>query len=91
MEKVMTTLAVVTLAVVKCPVLEHPEAPAGPPKLTPRQLRQVQAETLNAPRLRYSVLARALFKAMDLAYGRPRTIVQTVLNVPPPSSRQPVT
>jgi ubiquinol oxidase len=71
MEKVMTTLAVM-----KCPVLEHPEVPAGPPKLTPRQLRQVQAETLNAPRLRYSVLARALFKAMDLAYGRPRTIVK---------------
>lgn len=65
----MTTLA----------VLERPEAPAGPPKLPPRRLCQVQAETLDAPRLRYSVLARALFKTMDLAYGRRRTIVKFVM------------
>src|SRR5215469_3019427 len=57
-------------------VLDRPETPAGPPKLTPRQLCEAQAETLDAPRLRYSMLARALFKAMDLAYGRPRTIVK---------------
>ena len=58
------------------PVISRPEAPAGPPKLTPRQLRDAQAQTLDAARLRYSLLARALFKTMDLAYGRARTIVK---------------
>jgi ubiquinol oxidase len=57
-------------------VIDHPAAPAGPPKLTPRQLREAQVQTLDAPRLRYSVLARALFKTMDLSYGRARTIVK---------------
>src|SRR5690242_14621616 len=57
-------------------VVTRPEIPAGPPRLTPRQLRDAQARTLDAPRLRYSLLARALFKAMDLAYGRRRTIVK---------------
>jgi len=50
--------------------ISRPEIPAGPPKLTPLQLRNAQAQTLDAPRLRYSLLARALFTAMDLAYGR---------------------
>src|SRR5436305_11352473 len=60
----------------------RPEIPAGPPKLTPPQLRAAQAETLDAPRLRYSLLARALFRAMDLAYGRKRTIVKfTMLEI----------
>jgi demethoxyubiquinone hydroxylase (CLK1/Coq7/Cat5 family) len=31
---------------------------------------------MDAPRLRYSLLARALFTTMDLAYGRKRTIVK---------------
>jgi ubiquinol oxidase len=57
-------------------VISRPEIPPGPPKLTPRQLIHAQAQTLDAPRLRYSLLARALFKAMDLAYGRTRTIVK---------------
>ena len=57
-------------------VAARPEIPAGPPKLTPHQLRTAQAETLDAPRLRYGLLARALFTAMDLAYGRRRTIVK---------------
>jgi ubiquinol oxidase len=57
-------------------VLDRPETPAGPPKLNPPQLRRVQAETLTAPRLRYSLLARALFRVMDLVYGRSRTIVK---------------
>ena len=35
--------------------------------------------TLIAPRLRYSMLARALFTAMDLAYGRTRTIVKFIM------------
>ena len=58
------------------PVISRPEIPAGPPKLTPRQLRDAQAQTLDAPRLRYGLLARALFTTMDLAYGRARTIVK---------------
>ena len=58
------------------PVAARPEIPAGPPKLNSRQLRTAQAETLDAARLRYSLLARALFTAMDLAYGRKRTIVK---------------
>jgi ubiquinol oxidase len=56
--------------------IDHAAAPAGPPKLTPAQLRAAQAQTLDAARLRYSLLARALFKAMDLAYGRSRTILK---------------
>jgi ubiquinol oxidase len=55
---------------------DHTAAPAGAPKLTPAQLRAAQAETLDTPRLPYSPLARALFTAMDLAYGRRRTIVK---------------
>ena len=39
-------------------------------------MNKAQAQTLDAPRLRYSLLARALFTAMDLAYGRARTIVK---------------
>ena len=58
------------------PVATRPEIPAGPPRLNSRQLRTAQAETLDAARLRYSLLARALFTAMDLAYGRKRTIVK---------------
>ena len=57
-------------------VAARPEVPAGPPKLTPIQLRTAQAQTLDAPRLRYSLLARALFTTMDLAYGRTKTIVK---------------
>ena len=57
-------------------VIARPEIPVGPPKLTPPQLRQAQAQTLDTPRLRYGLLARALFKAMDFAYGRTRTIVK---------------
>jgi hypothetical protein len=54
----------------------RPEAPAGPPKLTADELRAVQQQTLDNPRLRYSLLAKVLFKTMDLAYGRGRTIVK---------------
>src|SRR6266496_4174557 len=57
-------------------VIDRPEAPAGPPKLTPAQLREAQVQTLHAPRLRYGLLARALFKATDLVYGRVRTLVK---------------
>ncbi len=54
--------------------------PPGPPKLAPAALLAAQEQTLRTSRLRYSLLARALFKTMDLAYGKERTIVKfTVL------------
>ncbi|HEY3954390.1 MAG TPA: alternative oxidase [Streptosporangiaceae bacterium] len=53
-----------------------PAAPSGPPKLTAAELRTAQQETLDTPRLRHSLLAKTLFKTMDLAYGRRRTIVK---------------
>jgi len=60
-------------------VIGRPEAPSGPPKLTPAQLRAAQQQTLAAPRLRYSMSARALFKTMDLGYGRAGTIVKFII------------
>jgi hypothetical protein len=60
-------------------LIDRPEAPAGPPKLTPAQLRVAQAQTLDAPRMRYGILARALFKATDLVYGREGGIVKFVM------------
>jgi ubiquinol oxidase len=43
-------------------------------RLAPEQLREEQRRTLGSPRRRYSLAARALFAAMDLFYGRPRTL-----------------
>ena len=60
-------------------LIDRPEAPAGPPKLTPAQLRVAQAQTLDAPRMRYGILARALFKATDLVYGQEGGIVKFVM------------
>jgi ubiquinol oxidase len=60
-------------------LIDRPEAPAGPPKLGPAQLRAAQAQTLDAPRMRYGILARALFKATDLVYGRERNLVKFVM------------
>jgi hypothetical protein len=37
-------------------------------------LRLEQDKTLSSPRLRYGLLARALFLTLDLFYGRPRTL-----------------
>ena len=54
----------------------RPEAPAGPPKLAPAELRAAQAQTLDAPRLHYGLLARLLFRATDLAYGTEPGIVK---------------
>ncbi|WP_407560425.1 alternative oxidase [Streptomyces sp. 184] len=47
-----------------------------PPKLTAAELHAAQRETLAAPRLRYGLPARVLFKQMDLVYGRERTLVK---------------
>jgi len=54
----------------------RPEAPAGPPKLAPAELRAAQAQTLDAPPLHYSLLARLLFRTTDLAYGAEPGIVK---------------
>jgi hypothetical protein len=43
-------------------------------RLDASALRQEQARTLATPRMRYGLLARALFAGMDLFYGRPRTL-----------------
>jgi ubiquinol oxidase len=43
-------------------------------RLDASALGQEQARTLATPRMRYSVLARALFIGMDLVYGRRRTL-----------------
>jgi len=49
-------------------------AVSGPPRLTPEQLRQAQAQTLQAPRRRYGIAARILFTMLDVLYGKPRTL-----------------
>ncbi|ETK35330.1 alternative oxidase [Microbispora sp. ATCC PTA-5024] len=48
----------------------RPEAPAGPPKLDSTRLRIAQQETLDTPRMAYSLLARMMFTPVDLLYGR---------------------
>jgi hypothetical protein len=55
---------------------ERTDAPAGPPKLAPTELRAAQQHTLASPPLRHGLLARALFTTMNLAYGRAATIVK---------------
>ena len=60
-------------------IIDRATAPAGPPKLTSAQLRQAQAQTLHAPRLRYTLLARALFWATNLLYGRDGSLVKFVM------------
>ena len=57
-------------------LIDRPDAPAGPPKLTPAQLHAAQAQTLDAPRRRYGIAARVLFKSTDLVYGQDGGIVK---------------
>jgi ubiquinol oxidase len=45
-----------------------------PPKLTHEQLQEVHAETLAAPRRKYSLVSKAMFLQMDLLYGRRMTL-----------------
>jgi ubiquinol oxidase len=42
--------------------------------VSPVQLREEQQRTLRTPRRHYGLAAQALFRAMDLFYGRPRTL-----------------
>lgn len=43
-------------------------------RLTSEQLKREQEKTLASPRMRYGLLARLLFLAMDLFYGRRRSL-----------------
>src|SRR5262245_8407455 len=51
-------------------------AGAGPPKLPAGQLRAAQAQTLHAPRFRYSIPARLLFFVTDLIYGKQGSVLK---------------
>jgi ubiquinol oxidase len=50
------------------------ETHGEPPKLTPEELARTHAETLAAPKRKYSLASRFLFLQMDLLYGRRRTL-----------------
>ncbi|WP_433253642.1 alternative oxidase [Streptosporangium sp. CA-135522] len=50
--------------------IDRPEAPAGPPKLNRHQLKVAQRETLDSPRMEYGLLAKMMFKPVDLLYGK---------------------
>ena len=49
---------------------------AQPPKLTDNGLRVAAQQTLRSPRLRYGLMARLLFKTVDLVYGRQGSLVK---------------
>jgi ubiquinol oxidase len=55
-------------------VSTSPERPAAPPRLSHADLVAAQQESLNSPRRRYGVAARALFTTLDMMYGKPRTL-----------------
>jgi demethoxyubiquinone hydroxylase (CLK1/Coq7/Cat5 family) len=64
-----------------------PVAPDGPPKLSAERLRVEQQRTLDSPRRPYGLAARALFRLLDLIYGRSRTlskfkVLEVVARVP---------
>ncbi|MCZ7627356.1 MAG: hypothetical protein M5R38_17760 [Candidatus Methylomirabilis sp.] len=42
--------------------------------LTPEQRRHAQSVVLDSPRMPYGLIARLLFKTMDLVYGREKTL-----------------
>jgi ubiquinol oxidase len=48
--------------------------PGRPPRLTHEELRRAQAKTLEAPRRRYGIAARVLFRTLDMVYGKPLTL-----------------
>ncbi|MDQ3154580.1 MAG: hypothetical protein M3R63_23600 [Actinomycetota bacterium] len=52
----------------------HGPMPGTPPKLDHEQLVAAERETLSASRRRYSLPARALFLALDMVYGKDRTL-----------------
>jgi hypothetical protein len=48
--------------------------PMGPPTLTREALRKAQVDTLATPRFRYDPFSRMMFLAIDLLYGRRRSL-----------------
>ena len=48
--------------------------PGRPPRLTHEELRRAQAKTLEAPRRRYGIATRVLFRTLDRVYGKPLTL-----------------
>lgn len=48
--------------------------PGRPPRLTHAELRSAQAATLEAPRRRYGIAARILFRSLDVVYGKALTL-----------------
>jgi ubiquinol oxidase len=65
----------------------RPELPSGPPKLDREELRRAQQLTLDTPRMRYGLLARMMFKPVDLLYGKPGSftkfaMLETIARVP---------
>jgi ubiquinol oxidase len=48
----------------------------GPPKLAADELLLQQQRTLESPRRRYAIAARMLFLAMDVLYGRGRSLAK---------------
>ncbi|MGH3591035.1 MAG: hypothetical protein ACRDRF_08400, partial [Pseudonocardiaceae bacterium] len=48
--------------------------PGRPPRLTHEELRRAQDQTLEAPRRRYGIAARILFRSLDMVYGKPLTL-----------------
>jgi ubiquinol oxidase len=55
-------------------VSTSPGPPTAPPRLSHADLVAAQQESLNSPRRRYGMAARALFTTLDMLYGRPRTL-----------------
>jgi ubiquinol oxidase len=49
---------------------QHHAAPEGPPKLDRAELVAAQRQTLRTPRMQYGLLAKMMFKPVDLVYGR---------------------
>ena len=63
------------------------ERPSGPPKLDREDLRKAQQRTLNTLRMRYGLLARMMFKPVDLLYGKHGSftkfaMLETIARVP---------
>ena len=63
------------------------ERPSGPPKLDREDLRKAQQRTLDTPRMRYGLLARMMFKPVDLLYGKHGSftkfaMLETIARVP---------
>ena len=57
----------------------HRAVAAGPPKLEPDELLAAQQQTLDTPHLKYSLLAKMMFKPVDLLYGKQGSLTKFVV------------